>query len=195
MGYIRISTTFPFMSGALLALPCDTVLVVDFLNSLEAGDISEGSPASTCSTKCLRRRYEGESKVIRPFILRRKKDEVEKHLPGKSQVILERIKQKMNIDAKHLPDACIGLSALLSCVLFVFCNLGPERDVREEIMLEKMDEERRKKENYVVCLMEDHEVPEWAYATPYSKEAKSKGFDISEITGEEKETRSFMLMH
>lgn len=27
--------------------------------------------------------------VIRPFILRRKKDEVEKYLPGKSQVILK----------------------------------------------------------------------------------------------------------
>lgn len=59
------------------------------------------------------------------------------------------------------------------------------RSDEEFWMFEKMDEERRQKENYRSRLMEEHEVPEWAYSTPDGKEEKSKGFehDASKITG------------
>lgn len=52
-------------------------------------------------------------------------------------------------------------------------------------MFEKMDEERRQKENYRSRLMDEHEVPEWAYSAADGKEEKSKGFehDASKITG------------
>lgn len=60
------------------------------------------------------------------------------------------------------------------------------RSDEEFWLFEKMDEERRQKENYRSRLVEDHEVPEWAYSIPDSKEGKSKGFDISGITGKRK---------
>lgn len=49
-------------------------------------------------------------------------------------------------------------------------------------MFEKMDEERRQKENYRSRLMEEHEVPEWAYSAPDNMENNSKRFDGS-VTG------------
>lgn len=60
------------------------------------------------------------------------------------------------------------------------------RSDEEFWLFEKMDEERRQKENYRSRLMDDHEVPEWAYSAPDSKAAKSKGFDASGITGKRK---------
>lgn len=59
------------------------------------------------------------------------------------------------------------------------------RSDEEFWMFEKMDEERRQKERYKSRLMEDHEVPDWAYTTPDNKEAKAKGFeyDSKNITG------------
>lgn len=60
------------------------------------------------------------------------------------------------------------------------------RSDEEFWLFEKMDEERRQKENYRSRLTEDHEVPEWAYSTPDSKASKPKGFDISGITGKRK---------
>ena len=59
------------------------------------------------------------------------------------------------------------------------------RSDEEFWMFEKMDEDRRQKENYRSRLMEEHEVPEWAYSTTDGKEEKSKGFehDASKITG------------
>lgn len=51
------------------------------------------------------------------------------------------------------------------------------RSDEEFWMFEKMDEERRQKENYRSRLMEDHEVPDWAYAPPETKDSKGKGFD------------------
>ena len=60
------------------------------------------------------------------------------------------------------------------------------RSDEEFWLFEKMDEERRKKENYRTRLMEEHEVPEWAYAyAAPSKEDKMKGFD-SGVTGKRK---------
>lgn len=59
------------------------------------------------------------------------------------------------------------------------------RSDEEFWLFEKMDEERRQRENYRSRLMEEHEVPEWAYSTPDANEGKSKGFehDVSKITG------------
>lgn len=58
------------------------------------------------------------------------------------------------------------------------------RSDEEFWLFEKMDEERRQKERYRSRLMEDHEVPDWAYATPDSKE-KGKGFlyESANLTG------------
>lgn len=56
------------------------------------------------------------------------------------------------------------------------------RSEEEFWLFEKMDEERRQKENYRSRLMEEHEVPEWAYSNPEPKGGKSKGlFDM--VTG------------
>lgn len=62
------------------------------------------------------------------------------------------------------------------------------RSDEEFWLFEKMDEERRQKENYRSRLMEEHEVPEWAYSAPDSKEDLNKGFehDSSNITGKRK---------
>lgn len=51
------------------------------------------------------------------------------------------------------------------------------RSDEEFWLFEKMDEERRRKENYRSRLMEEHEVPDWAYAAPDNKETKGKGFE------------------
>ncbi|XP_006419866.2 LOW QUALITY PROTEIN: probable ATP-dependent DNA helicase CHR12 [Citrus clementina] len=65
------------------------------------------------------------------------------------------------------------------------------RSDEEFWLFEKMDEERRQKENYRSRLMEDHEVPEWAYSAPDNKEEQKgfeKGFghESSSITGKRK---------
>ena len=57
------------------------------------------------------------------------------------------------------------------------------RSDEEFWLFEKMDEERRQKENYRSRLMEDHEVPEWAYSKPDNKENDTKGFNSGSITG------------
>lgn len=60
------------------------------------------------------------------------------------------------------------------------------RSDEEYWLFEKMDEERRQKENYRSRLMEEHEVPEWVYSKP--KEDQNKGFEheSSAITGKRK---------
>lgn len=42
-------------------------------------------------------------------------------------------------------------------------------------LFEKMDEERRQRENYRSRLMEEHEVPEWVYTVPEINGGKGKG--------------------
>ena len=51
------------------------------------------------------------------------------------------------------------------------------RSQEEFRIFEEMDKERRKQEDYRSRLMEEHEVPEWAYQAPDSKEDKAKGFE------------------
>lgn len=57
------------------------------------------------------------------------------------------------------------------------------RSEEEFWLFEKMDEERRAKENYRARLMQEQEVPEWAYSAPENKEKQTKGFDIGSIAG------------
>lgn len=63
-----------------------------------------------------------KSQVIRPFLLRRKKDEVEKYLPGKTQVIL-----KCDLSAwqkayyQQVTDlGRVGLESGESCMILTF---------------------------------------------------------------------------
>ena len=62
------------------------------------------------------------------------------------------------------------------------------RSEEEFWLFEKMDEERRQKENYRSRLMEDHEVPEWVYTVNADVTEKGKGFDydVGKITGKRK---------
>lgn len=59
------------------------------------------------------------------------------------------------------------------------------RSEEEFWLFEKMDEERRQRENYRSRLMEEHEVPDWVYTIPDIKGGKSKGslHDDTPVTG------------
>lgn len=120
------------------------------------------------------------------------------------EVILERAKQKMGIDAKVIQAGLFNTTStaqerreMLEEIMrkgtsTLGTDVPSEREINrlaarsdEEFWLfEKMDEERRQKERYRSRLMEDHEVPDWAYATPDSKE-KGKGFlyESANLTG------------
>lgn len=58
------------------------------------------------------------------------------------------------------------------------------RSEEEFWLFEKMDEERRLKENYRSRLMEEHELPDWVYSS-HNKDEKVKGFN-SNVTGKRK---------
>lgn len=58
------------------------------------------------------------------------------------------------------------------------------RSDEEFWLFEKMDEERRQKENYRSRLMEEHELPDWVYA-PMNKDDTAKDFN-SAVTGKRK---------
>lgn len=60
------------------------------------------------------------------------------------------------------------------------------RSDEEFWLFERMDEERRQKENYRSRLMEEHEVPDWVYSAAANKDDKAKGFDVSSVTGKRK---------
>lgn len=59
------------------------------------------------------------------------------------------------------------------------------RSDEEFWLFEKMDEERRQKENYRSRLMEEHELPDWVYS-PLNKDDKAKGFNSGSVTGKRK---------
>ncbi|KAK4372446.1 hypothetical protein RND71_007830 [Anisodus tanguticus] len=118
------------------------------------------------------------------------------------EVILERAKQKMGIDAKVIQAGLFNTTStaqerremLEEIMRKGTSTLGTDVPTEREInrlaarsdeefwLFEKMDEERRQKERYRSRLMEDHEVPDWAYATP---EEKGKGFlyESANLTG------------
>ncbi|KAI3443219.1 uncharacterized protein J3R85_000141 [Psidium guajava] len=139
----------------------------------------------------------GQKKEVRVFVL--------VSVGSIEEVILERAKQKMGIDAKVIQAGLFNTTStardrreMLEEIMrkgsrSLGTDVPSEREINrlaarsdEEFWLfEKMDEERRQRENYRSRLMEEHEVPEWAYSTPDAKAGKSKGFDhdVSNITG------------
>lgn len=120
----------------------------------------------------------GQKKEVRVFVL--------VSVGSIEEVILERAKQKMGIDAKVIQAGLFNTTStaqdrreLLEEIMrrgssSLGTDVPSEREINrlaarsdEEFwMFEKMDEERRQKENYRARLMEDHEVPEWAYQKP-----------------------------
>ncbi|CAH9091501.1 unnamed protein product [Cuscuta europaea] len=124
------------------------------------------------------------------------------------EVILERAKQKMGIDAKVIQAGLFNTTStaqdrreLLEEIMrrgtsTLGTDVPTEREINnltarstEEFWLfEKMDEERRQKERYRSRLMEDHEVPDWAYVQADSNQGKGKGFlhDSANLNGKRK---------
>ncbi|KAM7462757.1 hypothetical protein LguiA_030878 [Lonicera macranthoides] len=139
----------------------------------------------------------GQKKEVRVFVL--------VSVGSIEEVILDRAKQKMGIDAKVIQAGLFNTTstaqdrrAMLEEIMrkgtrSLGTDVPSEREINrlaarsdEEFWLfEKMDEERRQKENYKSRLMEEHEVPDWAYTAPDANDTKGKGFDCeaSSITG------------
>ncbi|KAH7856443.1 hypothetical protein Vadar_001502 [Vaccinium darrowii] len=131
----------------------------------------------------------GQKKEVRVFVL--------VSVGSVEEVILERAKQKKGIDAKVIQAGLFNTTStaqdrrdmLKEIMRRGTSSLGTDVPSEREInrlaarsdeefwLFEKMDEERRRKENYRSRLMEDHEVPEWAYTAPDNKETKGKGFE------------------
>lgn len=139
----------------------------------------------------------GQKKEVRVFVL--------VSVGSIEEVILERAKQKMGIDAKVIQAGLFNTTStaqdrreMLEEIMrrgtsSLGTDVPSEREINrlaarsdEEFWLfEKMDEERRQRENYRSRLMEEHEVPEWAYTAPANPEDKAKGseYDSGSILG------------
>ncbi|KZV33593.1 hypothetical protein F511_34361 [Dorcoceras hygrometricum] len=129
----------------------------------------------------------GQKKEVRVFVL--------VSVGSIEEVILERAKQKMGIDAKVIQAGLFNTTStaqdrreMLEEIMrkgssALGTDVPSEREINrlaartdEEFWLfEKMDEERRQKENYRSRLMEDHEVPDWVYTVPDMKDGREKG--------------------
>ncbi|CAN6475338.1 unnamed protein product [Victoria cruziana] len=129
----------------------------------------------------------GQKKEVRVFVL--------VSVGSIEEEILERAKQKMGIDAKVIQAGLFNTTStakdrreMLQEIMRRGTNsLGTDVPSEREInrlaarsdeefwLFEKMDEERRQRENYRSRLMEEHEVPEWAFAVPNRKEEKADG--------------------
>ncbi|XP_010546817.1 PREDICTED: probable ATP-dependent DNA helicase CHR12 [Tarenaya hassleriana] len=142
----------------------------------------------------------GQKKEVRVFVL--------VSVGSIEEVILERAKQKMGIDAKVIQAGLFNTTStaqdrremLEEIMRRGTSSLGTDVPSEREInrlaarseeefwMFERMDEERRQKENYRSRLMEEHEVPEWVYTTQ-SQEDKARiaknDFSIN-VTGKRK---------
>ncbi|XAR54646.1 Nucleoplasmin ATPase [Bertholletia excelsa] len=139
----------------------------------------------------------GQKKEVRVFVL--------VSVGSIEEVILERAKQKMGIDAKVIQAGLFNTTStaqdrreMLEEIMrrgtsSLGTDVPSEREINrlaartdEEFWLfEKMDEDRRRRENYKSRLMEEHEVPDWAYSAPDNKDVKAKGFEheISNLSG------------
>ncbi|KAM7485573.1 hypothetical protein LguiA_001582 [Lonicera macranthoides] len=139
----------------------------------------------------------GQKKEVRVFVL--------VSVGSIEEVILERAKQKMGIDAKVIQAGLFNTTstaqdrrAMLEDIMrrgtsSLGTDVPSEREINrlaarsdeEYWLFEKMDEERRQKESYRSRLMEDHEVPDWAYSVAETDTGKGKGFDYesANITG------------
>ncbi|XP_057960121.1 probable ATP-dependent DNA helicase CHR12 [Malania oleifera] len=138
----------------------------------------------------------GQKKEVRVFVL--------VSVGSIEEVILERAKQKMGIDAKVIQAGLFNTTStaqdrreMLEEIMrkgtsSLGTDVPSEREINrlaarseEEFWLfEKMDEERRQKENYKSRLMEEHEVPDWAYSAPDNEDqTKSFEHEIGNLTG------------
>ncbi|KAL2922518.1 putative ATP-dependent DNA helicase CHR12 [Bienertia sinuspersici] len=139
----------------------------------------------------------GQKKEVRVFVL--------VSVGSIEEVILERAKQKMGIDAKVIQAGLFNTTStaqdrkeMLEEIMrrgtsALGTDVPSEREINrlaartedEFWLFEKMDEERRQKENYRSRLFEDHEVPEWVYTVNTEATERSKGFDyeVGKITG------------
>ncbi|XP_042050465.1 probable ATP-dependent DNA helicase CHR12 isoform X2 [Salvia splendens] len=120
----------------------------------------------------------GQKKEVRVFVL--------VSVGSVEEVILERAKQKMGIDAKVIQAGLFNTTStaqdrreMLEEIMrkgtsALGEDVPSEREINrlaarteEEFWLfEKMDEERRQRENYRSRLIEEHEVPDWVFAEP-----------------------------
>ncbi|KAH1156879.1 hypothetical protein GYH30_029611 [Glycine max] len=139
----------------------------------------------------------GQKKEVRVFVL--------VSVGSIEEVILERAKQKMGIDAKVIQAGLFNTTStaqdrremLQEIMRRGTSSLGTDVPSEREInrlaarsdeefwLFEKMDEERRQKENYRSRLMEEHELPDWVYS-PLNKDDKVKIFDSGSVTGKRK---------
>ncbi|CAI0391511.1 unnamed protein product [Linum tenue] len=141
----------------------------------------------------------GQKKEVRVFVL--------VSVGSIEEVILERAKQKMGIDAKVIQAGLFNTTStaedrreLLQEIMrkgtSALGNDAPSeteinrlaaRSKDELILFEEMDRERKRKENYRARLMEENEVPEWAYKNIGKEDSKpSKGFDHNAVLGKRK---------
>lgn len=136
----------------------------------------------------------GQKKEVRVFVL--------VSVGSIEEEILERAKQKMGIDAKVIQAGLFNNTStgnerqemLREIMRRGTKSLGTDVPSEREInrlaarseeeywLFEKMDEERRRRENYKSRLVEEHEVPDWVYPV---KPLPSKDFtkDSLNITG------------
>ncbi|KAL0858012.1 hypothetical protein Bca101_063166 [Brassica carinata] len=141
----------------------------------------------------------GQKKEVRVFVL--------VSVGSVEEVILERAKQKMGIDAKVIQAGLFNTTStaqdrremLEELMRKGTSSLGNDVPSEREInrlaarseeefwMFERMDEERRRKESYRTRLMQEQEVPEWAYTTQ-SQDDKSNNakYHFGSVTGKRK---------
>ncbi|ESQ41939.1 hypothetical protein EUTSA_v10015665mg, partial [Eutrema salsugineum] len=143
----------------------------------------------------------GQKKEVRVFVL--------VSIGSIEEVILERAKQKMGIDAKVIQAGLFNTTSMVKSqdrreMLEEIMSKGTsslgtdvpsEREINrlaartddEFWMFEQMDEERRQKENYRTRLMEDKEVPEWAFTSQTQEdESKTSKCHFGSVTGKRK---------
>ncbi|OVA12559.1 SNF2-related [Macleaya cordata] len=136
----------------------------------------------------------GQKKEVRVFVL--------VSVGSVEEVILERAKQKMGIDAKVIQAGLFNTTSTAQdrrALLQEIMRRGPnslgtdvpsEREINrlaarseeEYWLFEKMDEERRQRESYRSRLMEEHEVPDWAYSVAREK-VKDPELDNGNVMG------------
>jgi len=140
----------------------------------------------------------GQKKEVRVFVL--------VSIGSIEEVILERAKQKMGIDAKVIQAGLFNTTStaqdrremLEEIMSKGTSSLGEDVPSEREInrlaarteeefwMFEQMDEERRKKENYKTRLMEEKEVPEWAYTSETQEDKTNAKNHFGSLTGKRK---------
>ncbi|CAH2054888.1 unnamed protein product [Thlaspi arvense] len=141
----------------------------------------------------------GQKKEVRVFVL--------VSVGSIEEVILERAKQKMGIDAKVIQAGLFNTTStaqdrremLEEIMRKGTSSLGTDVPSEREInrlaarsedefwMFERMDEERRRKENYRARLMQEQEVPEWAYTTQNQDDkSNSSKYHFGSVTGKRK---------